>query len=122
LTNFWQDVAIDREKGRIYIPLEDFDRFGYTETDLAGGMVDHRFRALMEFEVMRTRELFSRGSPLVDECPRELRLELSLTLRGGRAILDKIASQQFDVLACRPSLSRFEMIMLAGRSLVKRIP
>ncbi len=63
LANFWQDVSVDWRKGRLYIPLEDLDRFGYTEKDLDNKVVDERFGKLMAFEVERTRDLFGKGKP-----------------------------------------------------------
>jgi squalene synthase HpnC len=112
LANFWQDVSIDRAKGRIYIPLEDFDRFGYTETEFGKGTADGRFRDLMRFQVARTAEFFDAGAPLVSEVGRHLRLELAVTVRGGRAILEKIARVDFDVLSRRPALTAWDKLSL----------
>jgi len=105
LANFWQDISVDLRNNRLYIPLEDFQRFGYTELDLGRGIVDARFRNLVRFQVERTLQLFDAGAPLVREVTPTLRFELALTLNGGRAILRKIAGVSYDVLASRPSLS-----------------
>jgi len=116
LTNFWQDCAGDVRKGRMYIPLEDMERFGYTEEDLARGVVDSRFRELMKFQVDRTHELFRAGEPLLREVTRRLRFELTLTVSGGRRILQAIRSSSYDVLRRRPTLSaadRFSIIASA---------
>jgi squalene synthase HpnC len=120
LTNFWQDVAIDRSKGRIYVPLEDLARFGYTEAEFGTGAVDDRFRALMGFEVERTRALFDEGSPLASEVTPEIRFEIRLTLNGGRAILREIEKRGFDVLARRPTLSLGNKLGLLFRTMVNR--
>ena len=56
LANFWQDVARDYAMGRIYIPLEDMERFGYSEDELSRGVADDAFRRMMAFEVDRTRD------------------------------------------------------------------
>jgi hydroxysqualene synthase len=115
LANFWQDVAIDQQKGRIYVPLEDFDRFGYTEHEFSRRIVDDRFRDLIRFQVERTREFFRDGAPLVEEVGGGLRKELALTIRGGEAILDKIERMRYDVLSNRPVLTTSEkLILLAG--------
>ncbi len=105
LTNFWQDAAIDRQKGRIYMPLEDMRRFGYTESDLAQNVVDARFRELLKFQVDRTYVLFRAGAPLVSEATPRLRFELGLTLNGGMTILRKIERASYDVLHGRPELT-----------------
>src|SRR3712207_9258204 len=58
LSNFLRDVGEDWRRGRVYLPLEDLERFGYTEQDLASGVVDERFVALMSFEIERARRLY----------------------------------------------------------------
>src|SRR5579864_3424534 len=65
LANFWQDVSVDYEKGRIYLPLEDMRRYAVTEDDIACRRVTPQFIGLMKFEVERAREWFARGLPLV---------------------------------------------------------
>jgi phytoene synthase len=117
LTNFWQDVRIDLGKGRVYIPLEDFRRFRYTEGDLQGSVVDDRFRALLRFEVERTREMFRDGKPLVREAIRGLRLELALTWNGGISILRMIERSGYDVLGGRPRLRLHNKLSVLIRSL-----
>ena len=64
LTNFWQDVRRDMNMGRVYIPQEDMERFGYTEERLQAGVADESFRDLMRFQVDRARDLFDRGAGL----------------------------------------------------------
>lgn len=105
LANFWQDVSVDRARGRIYVPLEDFDRFGYTEQEFGRGVADRRFADLMKYQVERTRDLFRAGEPLVREAGPGLELELTLTLRGGNAILDMVERAGSAVISRRPSLS-----------------
>ena len=105
LANFWQDVSVDKLKGRIYIPLEDLERFRYTEDELCRGVEDGRFRDLMRFEVDRTRRLFINGKPLVQLVTPELWFELALTWNGGMAILNKIEQTGYAVLAKRRHLS-----------------
>jgi len=62
LANFWQDVTVDLMKGRIYIPLEDFDRFGYTESEL-GRRISTPFSGLIRYQVDRTEGFLRRGNP-----------------------------------------------------------
>ncbi len=108
LANFWQDVFVDWQKGRLYIPLDDLGRFGYTEADIERGTVDRRFRELMKCQVDRARGLLLEGSPLLREAPRAIRFELSLTVRGGLAILKRVERSGFDVLRRRPVISFLE--------------
>src|SRR5262249_53565375 len=66
LANFWQDVARDYAIGRVYLPAEDRQRFGYTKADLEARRFTPAFGELMRFEVGRARGLFQRGQPLVE--------------------------------------------------------
>lgn len=103
LANFWQDVAVDWTKQRIYLPLEDLAHFGYTEEQLATGEVNGAWRALMRFEVARARGLFTAGLPLRDQVEGRLRLVLAAFSRGGMAILDAIEAARYDVFRHRPT-------------------
>ena len=106
LTNFWQDVARDYEKGRIYLPLEDMERFGYTEQELAQGVFNTAFRDLLSFEAERAMDLFREGAALVPTLDGVARLDVALFTRGGIAVLEAIKKQGYDVLRSRPKLSR----------------
>lgn len=114
LTNILRDVLEDRERGRIYIPREDMDRFEYTEEDLLRGSTDGRFQALMRFEVERARGYFTfaaRLFPLVDP---ESRYCPILLMRFYSRILERIERQHYDVLSRRPSLPWHEKLRIAG--------
>ncbi|MDR3763810.1 MAG: squalene synthase HpnC [Acidobacteriota bacterium] len=121
LANFWQDVSVDWKKGRVYLPLEDLRRVGVTEQQIAERRFDDPFRELMRFEVARAREWFARGLPLIAQVNRSLALDIELFSRGGQAILEAIEKQNYNVLAARPSLSRWRKFELAFRALAGRI-
>ena len=118
LTNFWQDVRRDLGKGRIYIPLEEMERFHYSEEDLLAARFDGRLRDLMAFQVRRTRELFRSGLELIPRVRGRLRLDLRLFSLGGLAVLDAIEDIGYDVLNRRPKLSRARKALLALRGLL----
>ena len=120
LANFWQDVRRDLEKGRIYIPLDRMAAHGLTEADLAAHKFDERYVALMKELIARTRELFDQGRPLLDMVSPELRTDIDLFSRGGRAVLDSIERTGYDTLHTRPALGRAAKIRLLGRALVER--
>lgn len=112
LANFWQDVAIDFDRGRVYLPLEDLERFGYSVEDLAARRADERWRRLMAFEVARTRELFEGGKALPEKVVPELRRQLRLTWLGGMRILKEIESAGYDVFRRRPELGLLDFFGL----------
>ncbi|MBI2856502.1 MAG: squalene synthase HpnC [Chloroflexi bacterium] len=107
LVNFWLDVRRDLELGRIYIPLEDMERFGVSQAQLKAASADDSFRELMRFEVDRARELFKEGAELVDRVDGIARLDITLFTKGGLYILDAIEGQGYDVLRRRPTLSKW---------------
>jgi squalene synthase HpnC len=120
LANFWQDVARDLAIGRIYVPREDRIQFGYAEADLRALRFTPSFAALLAMEVGRARALLDAGDPLVARMPRALAVDVDLFARGGRAILDRIEAQGYDVLTCRPRITRPVKLGLLGRALLGR--
>jgi squalene synthase HpnC len=115
LTNFWQDVRRDFAIGRVYLPVEDMDRFGVRETDIAAGDATGQFRALLRFEVKRAHELFRLGAPLIDRVRGLARVDIALFTAGGIAVLRKIERQGYDVLSRRPALSKWDKAWLFTR-------
>jgi squalene synthase HpnC len=118
LTNFWQDVRRDLDKGRIYIPLEEMERFGYSEGDLMEARFNGRFRDLMAFQVERARDSFRRGLELVPKVRGRAKMDLRLFNLGGLAVLDAIEAIDYDVLHQRPELSRARKAWLTVRGLL----
>jgi squalene synthase HpnC len=121
LANFWQDVAVDFGKGRIYLPGEDLARFGVTEREIAERRTTPGFLDLMRFEVERAREWFARGLPLARQVERELALDIELFTRGGQAILDAIERQGYDVLRRRPVISKPRKLGLVARAALRKL-
>lgn len=120
LANFWQDVARDLAIGRIYLPREDRDRFGYADADLRARRFTPEFAALLRFEVGRARDLLRSGRALVDRLPPALAVDVDLFNRGGLAILDRIEAQGFDVWRRRPEVGKAAKLGLLLRALVGR--
>jgi squalene synthase HpnC len=116
LANFWQDVAVDYGKGRIYLPLEDLRRHGVIEQEIAERRATPQFIELMKFEVRRAREWFERGLPLIGKVNKELAIDLELFSRGGQEILNAIERQGFDVLRQRPAISKGRKLLLVVRA------
>jgi squalene synthase HpnC len=105
LANFWQDLARDVARGRIYLPLDEMTGFGVAEADLRAARAGERLRNLIRFQVERARELFARGLPLIGRVRGRLKVELALFVRGGLAVLDGIRAQDYDTLRGRPTIS-----------------
>ena len=99
LTNFLRDVREDWARGRVYLPLEDLERFGYAEEELGRGVVDERFVKLMRFEISRARRLYRVSAEGMRYIPRGRRYPVVVAGRLYEAILDRIEAQGYDVFA-----------------------
>ncbi len=107
LANFWQDVTVDYEKGRIYIPQEDMERFGYTECELRNHVMNASFVRLLQFEIERTRGLFERGAALSGLISGVGAADVDLFSRGGLSLLDSIERQGYSVPRKRITVPKF---------------
>jgi len=120
LANFWQDVIVDLDKDRIYLPLGVLEAHGYPVEGLAARKFDARFRAAMKEAVQVARDLFLRGLPLAGMVDRRLAIDLELFSRGGMLVLDKIERQDYNVLRARPAISKLERVGLLLGACVRR--
>jgi phytoene synthase len=117
LINFWQDVAIDFAKGRVYLPQDEMRGHAVTEEHIAAGRSDDAWRALMAFQVRRTRALMLCGAPLGRALPGRLGLEIRATVQGGLRILERIEQADFDVFRRRPVLKWIDWPRILARAL-----
>jgi squalene synthase HpnC len=117
LVEFWQDLGEDGSRGRVYVPQEDLARFGYDEDRLLRGVADDEFRALMAFEVERTRGLLETGRPLGHTLPGRMGMAVRLFTAGGLAALDDLSRRQFDTLCENAHASPARRALFAVREL-----
>jgi phytoene synthase len=106
LTNILRDVGEDRARGRIYLPQEDLERFGYSEADLMAGVLNENWRALMRFQVDRARDWFTRSEAGVRWLAPDARWPVWASLRLYRGILDVIEQHHYDVFNRRAFVPR----------------
>jgi squalene synthase HpnC len=118
LANFWQDVARDLEKGRIYIPLDRAAVHGLSEQAIVEKKFDERYVSLMKELIEYTRGLFERGKPLAQMVDGKLSVDLEMFTRGGLAVLDAIEKMGYDTLHHRPAVSKMKQVRLLGRTLL----
>lgn len=112
LANFWQDVARDLDIGRIYLPKEDCESFGYSRDGLRNRVTNPAFLALMRFEVDRAREFLRNGLPLVQRLPGRLQVDIELFVRGGLKILERIEGIGYRVWETRPVVTKLDAFNL----------
>jgi squalene synthase HpnC len=120
LANFWQDVIVDLEKDRVYLPLDVLERHGYPLEDLFARRFNPGFAAAMREAVGVARELFLKGLPLAGQVDRRLAIDLELFSRGGLKVLEKIEQQGYDVLRARPAISKTERVGLLLAAVTRR--
>ena len=120
LTNFWQDLAIDWPRGRLYVPEEAWRAAGADPVTLDRRQMTAAWTAAMRACGERTRRLFDEGRPVCDGVDGRLRYELRATWLGGSRILDRLEAVNFNVFASRPALGMSDAIVIASKTLLWR--
>ncbi len=119
LTNILRDLREDAEMGRIYLPQEDLECFGYSEGELKRSVVNLAFLRLMAFEVHRAREYYYKGKQLIPHIHPDSRPALSALIGIYEGILDKIVKVNYDVFHHRVRLSALQKLVIAGKAWLK---
>ena len=122
LANHWQDVTVDLLKDRIYLPLDLFEKYNYTVSELQQLKFDSRFEAIMREAVQVAEDLFEKGLPLIKSVNPRLALDLELFSRGGMRILQKIRALGYNVLSRRPHIGKAERVAIMLRCLPRLLP
>jgi phytoene synthase len=119
LTNFLRDVAEDWDRGRIYLPLEDLDRFGVSERDFEARTVGRRFQRLLAFEAQRTRALYRRAEEGWAMLPPASRRCIRIAHHLYREILDRLERADWQVFRVRATVPGRRKAWVAARELVR---
>jgi squalene synthase HpnC len=117
LINFLQDIAIDYQKDRIYLPQDELAALHVSETQIAQGDARGMWHTLMHRQIERARKLLQAGAPLGRQLKGRIGLELRVTLLGGETILRKLHADPGCVFHNRPLLTRKDWIVMLGRGL-----
>lgn len=121
LTNILRDIAEDAERGRIYLPLDELEWFGYSEDELLVGRATPEFRCLVAFQADRARHYYAEGRRLLPHLPRRARACVGVMAGIYSSILDDIERDPGVVFRRRVSLSGRQKLALAGKELVRRV-
>jgi squalene synthase HpnC len=116
IINFWQDVAKDYAIGRIYLPLDELAQFGVSEEQIAQGISNDAWRALMKFQVDRARAMMVSGKPLGTILTGRIGLEMRMIIAGGLRILAKLENAQYDMYRRRPVLKPYDWVIMLAKS------
>ena len=117
LTNFLRDVAEDFDRGRIYLPVEDLDRFGISPDDFAARRVTPAFRRLLAFEAERTRALYRRAEAGWTLLPPASRRCIRIAHRLYSEILDRLEAGDYDVFRRRAAVPSTRKLAVAAQEL-----
>lgn len=120
LTNILRDIKEDLQRGRLYLPAEDLDRFKVSPEDLRRETRDARFTGLMKFEADRARTYYEKAAPLTDLLDRDSRAAFRAMFESYRSLLKHIENKNFDVFSARVRLRKDEKLGIMLRALVKR--
>lgn len=122
--NFWQDLAIDWQKERLYIPADTLQQFGFSATGddsvarfVAGEPINAAWRALMQKLLTEARTLMLTGAKLPRHIGGRAGFELALVMEGGLRIVEKIAQVEGDVFRHRPTLNKMDGALMMVRAL-----
>jgi len=118
LTNFWQDLAIDWPRGRLYVPEEVWRTAGADPATLDRGRMTPAWTVAMRACGQRTRRLFDDGRSVCDGVSGRLRYELRATWLGGSRILDRLEQVDYDVFTSRPALGTSDAIVIVSKTLL----
>ena len=116
LTNILRDLKQDAQTGRIYLPLEDLDRFNYSEKEILKGIYNDRFIDLMKYQVKRAEDFYSMAESLILTQDRKKLIAPEIMSVIYASLLKKIVSIQFNVYSNRVTLSPPKKIILALRT------
>ena len=111
----------DSEIPRRYLPADYMETFGVAEGQIEGRVFTPEFGAMMRALVERTRAMLAEGAAISGMVNAELRVTLDLFRKGGEAILDGIAAQDYDVLRGRPVVTRRKKMLLLMGALVGKM-
>lgn len=117
LVNFWQDVAIDWRKDRVYLPQVELQRFGIDEVQIGQQRADAQWSALLGAQVARARAMLLSGAPLARALGGRVGWELRLVVQGGLRIAEKIDACAGDVFRHRPVLGKADWALMTARAL-----
>lgn len=120
LTNILRDVGEDAERGRIYLPLDDLERFGCTEENILDQRYDDAFRSMMAFQCDRARSYYGRAADNLSDVDRGSMFPAETMGRIYRAILDKIERKAYDVFSGRVTISSAWKVGIAARNWLAR--
>lgn len=120
IINFLQDVAIDYQKDRIYLPQDELQRYRISEARIARGDASGTWSSFMQLQIERARKLLQAGAPLGLQLRGRIGLEMRLIIMGGSRILEQLHNQHGDMFNHRPKLGPRDWLVMGYRALARK--
>ncbi len=120
LINFLQDIAIDIQKDRIYLPQADLEKYKVSEAQIIRGDASGTWGLMMEFQINRARKLLQSGAPLGLALPGRIGFEMRMIIAGGERVLKKLHQAHGNVFEFRPQLGKKDWLYIAYRAFSKK--
>ena len=117
LTNFYQDLLMDFQKGRIYIPIDEIQKYGVNEKSFELKENSLNLQKLLRHNIRRTEQLFNEGRGLLTHLKGRLKFEIAWTILSGEAILKKIKKINYNTINIRPKLNKADHLVLTIKAL-----
>lgn len=108
LTNILRDVGEDARCNRIYLPSEELERFGYSETELLNGVINDRFIALMQFQIARAHDYYKQARPGIALLNKSVQFAITASAELYHGILPSIEAHQYDVFSQRAHMTTIQ--------------
>jgi squalene synthase HpnC len=122
LINFLQDVAVDWQKNRIYLPQDDMAKFGISERQIAEGRCDALWQQFMKGQIERARRMLQAGAPLGLALKGRIGFEMRMIILGGERILMQLHESRGDMFKQRPKLGWKDWLNMLWRAAYTRQP
>jgi len=120
MTNILRDLGEDAARGRVYLPIDELERFGCDPAHFKEGRRDDAFRELMRFQIARAREFYASSWPLTPLLPPPGRAVFLVMARTYRALLDEMQRRDYDVFSERVRVSKWRKLWFAMQALPVR--
>ena len=121
LTNFWQDISVDLQKDKIYIPTDYLKEFGIPEQQVLEQNSSENFSAMMKVLISETEQMYLQGLPILQSVTGRLKREIQFTIAGGQEILMKTMNNRKRLLTYRPKLNKFDWLKISVNIILNRI-
>ncbi len=116
LINFYQDVRDDLKKGRVYFPEDELRKFNLEKNKLLNLSMEQNFRDLLEFSLNRAEVLLNEGRSLLKFLPPMFKIQIKLTILGGKTIINKIRKNNYDTVNIRPKINKLDATLIFVKS------